>query len=117
MLSGLRHFLACKPVYSPVNKLLPPGRSAVFAHHPTDMNVPLYGAPSQFGLNLERCFLLPCCRPAHQRSTSSQIQRMNGTFWALLDSGTEIDAYAKLPKSFSIPTPVAGYTRLAIAFK
>jgi len=42
---------------------------------------------------------------------------MNGTLWALLDSGTEIEAYAKLPKSFSIPTPVAGYTRLAIAFK
>jgi type III restriction enzyme len=39
-------------------------------------------------------------------------------FVALLDSGTEIEVYAKLPKSFSIPTPVGGYTPdWAIAFK
>ena len=31
-------------------------------------------------------------------------------FVALLDSGTEIEVYAKLPKAFSIPTPVGGYT-------
>jgi Endonuclease domain len=37
---------------------------------------------------------------------------------ALLDSGTEIEVYAKLPKAFSIPTPVGGYTPdWAIAFK
>jgi type III restriction enzyme len=35
-----------------------------------------------------------------------------------LDTGTEIEVYAKLPKSFSIPTPVGGYTPdWAIAFK
>ena len=39
-------------------------------------------------------------------------------FVALLDSGTEIEVYAKLPKVFSIPTPVGGYTPdWAIAFK
>lgn len=39
-------------------------------------------------------------------------------FVALLDSGTEIEAYAKLPEAFSIPTPVGGYTLdWAIAFK
>ena len=39
-------------------------------------------------------------------------------FVALLDSGTEIEVYAKLPKAFSIPTPVGGYTPdWAIAFK
>ncbi len=38
-------------------------------------------------------------------------------FVALLDSGTEIEVYAKLPKAFSIPTPVGGYTPdWAIAF-
>jgi type III restriction enzyme len=32
--------------------------------------------------------------------------------------GTDIEVYAKLPKSFSIPTPVGGYTPdWAIAFK
>jgi type III restriction enzyme len=31
-------------------------------------------------------------------------------FVALLDGGTEIAVYAKLPKAFSIPTPVGGYT-------
>jgi type III restriction enzyme len=37
---------------------------------------------------------------------------------ALLDGSTEIEVYAKLPKSFSIPTPVGGYTPdWAIAFK
>ena len=37
---------------------------------------------------------------------------------ALLDSGTEIEVYAKLPKAFSIPTPVGGYTPdWAIAFR
>ena len=39
-------------------------------------------------------------------------------FVALLDSGTEIEVYAKLPKAFSIPTPVGGYTPdWAIAFR
>jgi type III restriction enzyme len=39
-------------------------------------------------------------------------------FVALLDGGTEIEVYAKLPKAFSIPTPVGGYTPdWAIAFK
>ena len=39
-------------------------------------------------------------------------------FVALLDGGTETEAYAKLPKAFSIPTPVGGYTPdWAIAFK
>jgi type III restriction enzyme len=39
-------------------------------------------------------------------------------FVALLDSGTEIEVFAKLPKAFSIPTPVGGYTPdWAIAFK
>ena len=39
-------------------------------------------------------------------------------FVALLDSGTDIEVYAKLPKAFSIPTPVGGYTPdWAIAFK
>jgi type III restriction enzyme len=37
---------------------------------------------------------------------------------ALLDRWTEIEVYAKLPKAFSIPTPVGGYTPdWAIAFK
>jgi type III restriction enzyme len=36
----------------------------------------------------------------------------------LLDTGTEIEVYAKLPKAFSIPTPVGSYTPdWAIAFK
>lgn len=39
-------------------------------------------------------------------------------FVALLDSGTEIEVFAKLPKAFSIPSPVGGYTPdWAIAFK
>ena len=39
-------------------------------------------------------------------------------FVALLDSGTEIEVYAKLLKAFTIPTPVGGYTPdWAIAFK
>jgi type III restriction enzyme len=39
-------------------------------------------------------------------------------FVALLDGGTEIEVYAKLPKAFTIPTPVGGYTPdWAIAFK
>lgn len=39
-------------------------------------------------------------------------------FVALLDGGTDIEVYAKLPKAFSIPTPVGGYTPdWAIAFK
>jgi len=39
-------------------------------------------------------------------------------FVELLDAGTDIEVYAKLPKSFSIPTPVGGYTPdWAIAFK
>jgi type III restriction enzyme len=40
------------------------------------------------------------------------------TFVDLLDTGTEIEVYAKLPKAFSIPTPVRAYTpNWAIAFK
>ena len=40
------------------------------------------------------------------------------SFVELLDAGTDIEVYAKLPKSFSIPTPVGGYTPdWAIAFK
>ena len=39
-------------------------------------------------------------------------------FVQLLDAGTDIEVYAKLPKSFSIPTPVGDYTPdWAIAFK
>jgi type III restriction enzyme len=39
-------------------------------------------------------------------------------FVELLDTGTEIEVYAKLPKAFSIPTPVGAYTPdWAIAFK
>lgn len=39
-------------------------------------------------------------------------------FVALLDGDPEIEVYAKLPKAFSIPTPVGGYTPdWAIAFK
>jgi type III restriction enzyme len=39
-------------------------------------------------------------------------------FVRALDAGTEIEVYAKLPKSFSIPTPVGGYTPdWAITFK
>jgi len=39
-------------------------------------------------------------------------------FVQLLDKGTDIEVYAKLPKSFTIPTPVGGYTPdWAIAFK
>ena len=40
------------------------------------------------------------------------------TFVELLDSGTEVEVYAKLPKAFSIPTPVGNYTPdWAISFK
>ena len=47
--------------------------------------------------------------------TDSIIER---NFVELLDSGTEVEVYAKLPKSFSIPTPVGNYTPdWAIAFK
>jgi type III restriction enzyme len=47
--------------------------------------------------------------------TDSQIER---NFLEELDAGTDIEVYAKLPKSFSIPTPVGGYTPdWAIAFK
>ena len=47
--------------------------------------------------------------------TDSQNER---DFVQLLDKGTDIEVYAKLPKSFSIPTPVGGYTPdWAIAFK
>jgi type III restriction enzyme len=47
--------------------------------------------------------------------TDSRTER---EFVTLLDSGTEIEVYAKLPKAFSIPTPVGGYTPdWAIAFK
>jgi type III restriction enzyme len=47
--------------------------------------------------------------------TDSETER---GFVELLDKGTEIEVYAKLPKSFSIPTPVGGYTPdWAIAFK
>jgi type III restriction enzyme len=47
--------------------------------------------------------------------TDSQIER---DFLEKLDAGTDIEVYAKLPKSFSIPTPVGGYTPdWAIAFK
>jgi len=34
-----------------------------------------------------------------------------------LDKGRDIEVYAKLPKSFTIPTPVGGYPDWAIAFK
>lgn len=48
-------------------------------------------------------------------STDSKNER---EFVALLDGGTEIEVHAKLPKAFSIPTPVGGYTPdWAIAFK
>jgi type III restriction enzyme len=47
--------------------------------------------------------------------TDSATERQ---FVELLDAGTEIEVYAKLPKSFTIPTPVGGYTPdWAIAFK
>lgn len=47
--------------------------------------------------------------------TDSKNER---TFVELLDTGTEIEVYAKLPKAFSIPTPVGAYTPdWAIAFK
>jgi restriction endonuclease len=47
--------------------------------------------------------------------TDSETER---TFVKLLDTGTDIEVYAKLPKSFSIPTPVGDYTPdWAIAFK
>jgi len=47
--------------------------------------------------------------------TDSQIER---DFLEKLDAGTDIEVYAKLPKSFSIPTPVGDYTPdWAIAFK
>lgn len=47
--------------------------------------------------------------------TDSQTER---DFLEKLDAGTDIEVYAKLPKSFSIPTPVGGYTPdWAIAFK
>jgi type III restriction enzyme len=47
--------------------------------------------------------------------TDSATERQ---FVELLDGGTEIEVYAKLPKSFTIPTPVGGYTPdWAIAFK
>jgi type III restriction enzyme len=39
-------------------------------------------------------------------------------FVELLDTGTEIEVYAKLPKAFSIPTPVGSYTPdWAVAFR
>ena len=51
-------------------------------------------------------------------TTSLLIQRPSGTFVELLDSGTEVEVYAKLPKAFSIPTPVGNYTPdWAISFK
>ncbi|MFZ1083438.1 MAG: DEAD/DEAH box helicase family protein [Terracidiphilus sp.] len=47
--------------------------------------------------------------------TDSQTER---DFLEKLDAGTDIEVYAKLPKSFSIPTPVGDYTPdWAIAFK
>jgi type III restriction enzyme len=47
--------------------------------------------------------------------TDSQIER---NFLEELDAGTDIEVFAKLPKSFSIPTPVGSYTPdWAIAFK
>jgi type III restriction enzyme len=47
--------------------------------------------------------------------TDSETERK---FVKLLDAGTDIEVYAKLPKSFSIPTPVGDYTPdWAIAFK
>jgi type III restriction enzyme len=47
--------------------------------------------------------------------TDSENER---TFVGLLDSGTEVEVYAKLPKSFFIPTPVGHYSPdWAIAFK
>ena len=47
--------------------------------------------------------------------TDSENER---SFVAQLDAATDIEVYAKLPKSFSIPTPVGGYTPdWAIAFK
>jgi len=47
--------------------------------------------------------------------TDSDTERK---FAELLDSGTEIEVYAKLPRSFSIPTPVGGYAPdWAIVFK
>ena len=39
-------------------------------------------------------------------------------FVGLLDTGTEVEVYAKLPRSFTIPTPVGNYAPdWAIAFK
>lgn len=47
--------------------------------------------------------------------TDSDTERK---FAELLDSGTEIEVYAKLPRIFSIPTPVGGYAPdWAIVFK
>jgi type III restriction enzyme len=47
--------------------------------------------------------------------TDSEAERR---FVKLLDAGTDIEVYAKLPKSFSILTPVGDYTPdWAIAFK
>lgn len=47
--------------------------------------------------------------------TDSENER---TFVGHLDSGTEVEVYAKLPKSFFIPTPVGHYSPdWAIAFK
>ena len=47
--------------------------------------------------------------------TDSQLER---DFVTLLDSGTEVEVYAKLPRTFFIPTPVGDYNPdWAIAFK
>jgi type III restriction enzyme len=47
--------------------------------------------------------------------TDSENERK---FVKLLDTGTEIEVYAKLPRTFTIPTPVGSYTPdWAIAFK
>lgn len=47
--------------------------------------------------------------------TDSDTERK---FAELLDAGTEIEVYAKLPRSFAIPTPVGNYSPdWAIAFK
>jgi type III restriction enzyme len=47
--------------------------------------------------------------------TDSKIER---TFVDNLDTSTEVVVYAKLPKGFSIPTPVGGYNPdWAISFK
>jgi hypothetical protein len=80
-------------VYTPVSYILPSRIAKYEALYDTEVNRHIYDYVFTYSKN-ERDFV------------------------GLLDTGTEVEVYAKLPRSFTIPTPVGNYAPdWAIAFK